>query len=200
MRYDLQDGGRFEVQPGRGLVGGDLECDATLVPGMCALDNIRQVSRVCNTNRTDCDAVVLYYAGACTRVVNRCAWRERVCLALRQEKGNAAPGRQPTPFVNQAGMLYYAMPSHAGVAATHCDPAACSAFPLRRPGWMLFAALPAQVQPSDQQRLPGTHRGHADQARSERAVEQDGACIGRQLHPAKPCGTGSSGRPKCHGV
>ena len=77
MRYDLQDGGRFDVQPGRGLVGGDLECDATLVPGICALGDIREVSRVCSTNRTDCDAVVLYYAGTCMRAVNRCAWRKR---------------------------------------------------------------------------------------------------------------------------
>ena len=92
MRYDLQDGGRFEVQPGRGLVGGDLECDATLVPGMCALDNIRQVSRVCNTNRTDCDAVVLYYAGACTRVVNRCAWRERGVPGAASGEGQCRAG------------------------------------------------------------------------------------------------------------
>ncbi|PRW39194.1 serine threonine- kinase [Chlorella sorokiniana] len=62
MRYDVQDGGRFEVQPGRGLVGGDLTCNGTLVPGMCAVAEYRQVSILCG-NWSDCDAIVHYYAG-----------------------------------------------------------------------------------------------------------------------------------------
>ena len=96
MRYDLQDGGRFDVQPGRGLVGGDLECHATLVPGICALGDIREVSRVCG-NWTECDAVVLYYAGACTRAANRCAWRARGVPGAASGEGQRRVSLPPHP-------------------------------------------------------------------------------------------------------
>ena len=63
MRDDLQDGGPFEVHPGRGLLGGDIVCNETLVPGRCVLASIGRATLICGT-RPDCGAVVYFADGA----------------------------------------------------------------------------------------------------------------------------------------
>lgn len=63
MRDELLDAGTFEVRPGQGLLGGDLECNETLVPGRCAVASVSRAAILCGT-QPDCDTVVYHAAGA----------------------------------------------------------------------------------------------------------------------------------------
>lgn len=62
VRDELLDAGTFEVRPGQGLLGGDLECNETLVPGRCAVASVSRAAILCGT-RPDCDTVVYHAAG-----------------------------------------------------------------------------------------------------------------------------------------
>jgi hypothetical protein len=56
----------FTTEPGRGIVagglGGDLTCDASLIPGRCALARSIDAARLC-TSKPDCLSVVIYENG-----------------------------------------------------------------------------------------------------------------------------------------
>jgi hypothetical protein len=62
VRNELQDAGTFEVHPGRGLLGGDLVCNESLVAGQCILASLSQTAITCGI-WPDCDVVVYYSAG-----------------------------------------------------------------------------------------------------------------------------------------
>lgn len=69
LRSELQDSGTFETHSGRGVLGGDLECNGTLVPGRCAVAGVTQAAILCGT-WPDCDAAVHYSEGESARCVN----------------------------------------------------------------------------------------------------------------------------------
>lgn len=62
MRSELLDAGTFETYPGRGMQGGDLECNDSLVAGKCALGSISWAAVTCGI-WPDCDTVVYYASG-----------------------------------------------------------------------------------------------------------------------------------------